>query len=39
MHQGLPQNEGVLDMFKIIFYIVIVSQELLIQAVPHLKLP
>lgn len=39
MHQGLLRNEGALDMFKSIIYIVVVNQEWLISAISHLKLP
>ena len=34
--QRLPQNEGVLDMLKSIFYIVVINLELLRTAIPHL---
>lgn len=36
MQQGLLRNEGVLDMLKSIIYIVVVNQDRLISAVPHL---
>ena len=34
--QRLPQNEGVLDLLKSIFYIVVINLELLRTAIPHL---